>query len=142
MELFGEVEAGLLLFFNDRLFVGMGHDGKRMTTYRGGKPSYWREPAPATRKLFLRIVNEDHIVTFYYSEDGKAWTRHGVRSEVSGYNANTVDDLASLRPALFSAGTGSARFTRFHYSASQPRSLRCMIASIDSRHHSVGWPGV
>jgi len=117
MELAGEVLAGLLLFFNDRLYLGMGHDGQRMTTYRGGKPSYWQEPAPATRKLWLRIVNENHIVTFYYSEDGKAWTRHGVRSEVSGYNANTIDDLASLRPALFAAGSGSARFTQFRYRA-------------------------
>ena len=117
MELAGEVLAGLLLFFNDRLYLGMGHDGQRMTTYRGGKPSYWQEPAPATRKLWLRMVNENHIVTFYYSEDGKAWTRHGVRSEVSGYNANTIDDLASLRPALFAAGSGSARFTQFRYRA-------------------------
>ena len=69
------------------------------------------------RKLWLRIVNENHIVTFYYSEDGKAWTRHGVRSEVSGYNANTIDDLANLRPALFAAGSGSARFTQFRYRA-------------------------
>jgi xylan 1,4-beta-xylosidase len=115
MELGGDVQAGLLLFFNDRLYLGMGHDGQRMTTYRGGKPSYWQEPAPSTRKLWLRIVNENHIVTFLYSEDGKAWTRHGVRSEVSGYNANTIDDLASLRPALFAAGSGSARFTQFRY---------------------------
>jgi xylan 1,4-beta-xylosidase len=29
-----------LLFFNDRLYLGMEHGGQRMTTYRGGKPSY------------------------------------------------------------------------------------------------------
>jgi len=117
MELLGDVQGGLLLFFNDRLFLGMGHDGSRMTTYRGGKASYWQEPAPASRKLHLKIVNDHHIVTFYYREDGKAWIRHGVRSEVSGYNANTVDDLASLRPALFASGTGSVRFANFAYSA-------------------------
>ncbi|MFN3620386.1 family 43 glycosylhydrolase [Sphingorhabdus sp.] len=117
VELTGTAKGGLLLFFNDRLFLGMGIDGQRMITYRGGKPSYWREAAPACKRLFLRIVNDRQIVTFYYSRDGEAWTRHGVRSEVSGYNANTMDDLVSLRPALFAAGDGAARFRNFTYRA-------------------------
>ena len=112
VELVGEATAGLLLFFNDRLFLGMGIDGTRMTSYRGGKASYWPEPAPPVRRMYMRIVNDAQIVTFYYSLDGKDWTRHGVRSEVSGYNANVVDDLLSLRPALFAAGGGSARLDR------------------------------
>ena len=109
--------GGLLLFFNDRLFLGMGIDGDRMITYRGGKPSYWSEPAPKARELHLRIVNDHQIVTFYYSLDGRNWTRHGVRSEVSGHNANTVDDLLSLRPALFAAGSGQVAFRDFQYRA-------------------------
>lgn len=115
VELLGNGEAGLLLFFNDRLFLGMGIDGRRMISYRGGKASYWQEPAPPTRKLHMRIVNDHQIVTFFYSIDGQSWTRHGVRSEVSGYNANTIDDLLSLRPALFAAGSGEARFRDFRY---------------------------
>lgn len=113
----GEAEGGLLLFFNDRLFLGMGIDGKRMVSYRGGKASYWPEPAPPARTMHLRIVNDHQIVTFYYSLDGVNWTRHGVRSEVSGYNANTIDDLLSLRPALFASGSGEVEFRRFRYRA-------------------------
>lgn len=67
--------------------------------------------------MHLRIANNRQIVTLYYSLDGKVWTRHGVRSEVSGYNANTIDDLLSLRPALFAAGDGSVRFKNFKYRA-------------------------
>ncbi len=117
IELSGTAQGGLLLFYNDRLFLGMGHDGARMTTWRGGRASYWPEPAPAVRRLFLKIVNQENIVTFFYSVDGKAWTRHGVRSEVSGYNANTVDDLSSLRPALFACCEGAVRFRDFRYRA-------------------------
>lgn len=117
VELLGDAQGGLLLFFDDRLFLGMGIDGRRMTTYRGGKAAYWQEPAPATRKLHMRIVNDHQIVTFFYSEDGTTWTRHAVRSEVSGYNANTIDDLLSLRPALFAAGAGHVAFRRFRYRA-------------------------
>lgn len=121
MDLRGDVEGGMLLFFDDRLFLGMGHDGAKMTTYRGGKASYWREPAPAVRQLHLRIVNKCTIVTLYYSTNGESWTRHAVRSETSGYNANTVDDLASLRPALFAAGSGSVCFRDFRYRALEAR---------------------
>ena len=117
MELVGAATGGLLLFFDDRLFLGMGIDGTRMTTYRGGKASYWPEPAPPTRRMHMRIINQDQIVTYYYSLDGLKWTRHGVRSEVSGYNANTVDNLLSLRPALFSAREGSVKFRNFTYRA-------------------------
>jgi xylan 1,4-beta-xylosidase len=117
MELIGDVEGGMLLFFDDRLFLGMGHNGAKMTTYRGGKPSYWQEPAPTTRTLHLKIINDRHIVTFFYSIDANAWTRHGLCSEASGYNANTMDDLVSLRPALFAAGSGAVRFRDFRYRA-------------------------
>lgn len=117
VELEGAATAGLLLFFNDRLFLGMGIDGERMLSYRGGKISHWPEPAPPARVMWLRVTNRDQIVTYHYSVDGQNWTRHGVRSEVSGYNANTIDDLLSLRPALFVAGEGSARFSAFTYRA-------------------------
>lgn len=117
LELRDNTTGGLLLFFDERLFLGMGIDGSRMITYRGGKPSYWPEPAPPARQMHLRIVNNRQIVTFYYSPDGKTWTRHAVRSEVSGYNANTIDTLSSLRPALFAAGDGSVAFRNFEYRA-------------------------
>lgn len=117
LELIGKPTGGLLLFFNDRLFLGMGIDGEKMVSYRGGKPSYWSEPAPALRRMHLRIVNDHQIATFYYSPDGRDWTRHAVRSEVSGYHSNTMDDLLSLRPALFAAGQGSVRFAGFTYRA-------------------------
>ncbi len=117
VELRGRASGGLLLFFDDRLFLGMGIDGSRMTTWRGGKASYWPEPAPAARRMFMRITNQEQIVTFYYSLDGETWTRHGVRSEVTGYNANTIDNLLSLRPALYAAGEGEVMFRSFVYRA-------------------------
>jgi xylan 1,4-beta-xylosidase len=110
-------QGGLLLFYNDRLFVGLGHDGVRMTTWRGGHSSYWQEPAPTTRRIHLKIINDHHILTQYYSLDGKNWTRHAIRSETSGYQANTIDDLAQLRPALYACGTGKVRFSDYRFQA-------------------------
>lgn len=113
------VEAGLLLFFNNRLFCGMGIDGERMLSYSGGIRTHWREPAPASTRITLRLVNAEHIVSGWYRLPGGEWTRHAIRYETSGYHANTVGDLLSLRPALYAAGEGEARFGDFHY-----RSLR------------------
>jgi len=78
----------------------MGHDGTRMSTYRCGLRSFWSEPAPQVRRLLLKITNEKHIVTLYYS----AWKPR-------------LSCLLSLRPALFAAGTGEVRFRDFHYRA-------------------------
>jgi xylan 1,4-beta-xylosidase len=117
IELDGSAQAGLLLFFNRRMFLGMGHDSRRMTTYKAGQISFWQEPAPQTRSLHLKIVNDSHIVTFFYSLDGVHWITHGLRCETSGCNANTMDDLASLRPALFVAGRGEAAFRDFRFRA-------------------------
>ena len=111
------VEAGVLLFFNNRLFCGMGIDGARMLSYSGGIRTHWREPAPATDRITLRIRNDEHIVTGWYRVPGGEWTRHGIRYETSGYHVNTAGDLLSLRPALYSTGTGDARFRDFRYRA-------------------------
>jgi xylan 1,4-beta-xylosidase len=95
----------------------MGYDGRTMTTYNGGRQSHWREPAPAAPALHLRIVNDRHIVTFLYSVDGAAWTRHELRFETSGYHANTAGQLLSLRPAIFAAAGTAVAFRDFRYRA-------------------------
>ncbi|TCM40708.1 family 43 glycosylhydrolase [Novosphingobium sp. ST904] len=117
VELTDGASAGLLLFFNDRLFLGMAYDGERMVSYRGGKASYWQEPVEKGSRIDLRIVNDRQIVSMYHRTPGGEWVRHAVRSEVSGYHANTMDDLASLRPAIFASGKGSAHFRDYRYKA-------------------------
>lgn len=115
VELDGDAHAGLLLFFNNRLFCGMGIDGQRMLSYAGGIRTHWREPAPATSRMTLRLRNEEHIVEGWYRVEGGQWTRHAIRYETSGYHANTIGDLLSLRPAIFVTGPGAATFRNFSY---------------------------
>ena len=95
----------------------MGIDGERMLSYSGGIRTHWREPAPATDRITLRIRNDEHIVTGWYRVPGGEWTRHAIRYETSGYHANTVGDLLSLRPALYAVGPGEATFRDFRYRA-------------------------
>ncbi len=117
VELVDDAVGGVLLFLSNRLFLGIGINGERLTTYAGGRLHYWREPLPPTRRVRLKIENRENIITFYYSLDGTTWTRHGLRMEASGYNANTLmpGEGESLRPALFATGKGSVRFRDFRY---------------------------
>ena len=110
-----DAQGGLLLFFNSRLFLGMGWDGERMTVYLGGTRSHFTEPIAVPGRRRFRIRNDEHIVSLHSSADGTDWTRHDLRFETSGYSANTAGDLQSLRPAIFAAGTGAVRFTDFVY---------------------------
>lgn len=117
VELVDDSAGGVLLFLSNRLFLGIGINGERLTTYAGGRLHYWREPLPPTRRVRLKIENRENIITFHYSLDGTTWTRHGLRMEASGYNANTLmpGEGESLRPALFATGKGSVRFRDFRY---------------------------
>jgi xylan 1,4-beta-xylosidase len=75
------------------------------------------KPAGAGTKLWLRMRNDRHIVTFHHGDDGKAWTKFDVQMEVSGYHHNVAGDFLSLRPALFCAGAGEAVFSHLEYRA-------------------------
>lgn len=103
--------AGLLLFYNDRLYAGMGFDEAGMIMHRYGEERRHAGDIPAgTRRLWLRLENDRHLVTGHYSLDGRRWRKFAVQMEVSGYHHNTAYDFLSLRPALYSAGEGAAHF--------------------------------
>ncbi|MFH8251173.1 family 43 glycosylhydrolase [Microbacterium sp. B2969] len=117
LEVSGGATGGLLLYFNSRLFCGMGWDGEGMASYAGGVRTHWREPAQPGAVIQLKLANDRHIVTGYHRRPGEEWTRHAVRYDTEGYHSATMNDLKSLRPALFSAGDGEVRFRRFAYRA-------------------------
>ena len=48
---------------------------------------------------------------------GRSWQKYDVQMEVSGYHHNVAGDFLSLRPALYAAGNGEARFSNFRYQA-------------------------
>jgi xylan 1,4-beta-xylosidase len=115
LEVVGGATGGLLLYFNDRLFYGMGWDGTQMQSYAGGIRTHWREPVEPGVTIQLRLRNDHHIVTGWHRRPGELWQRHGVRYDTSGAHSATMNDLKSLRPALFSTGDGEIVFRDFRY---------------------------
>jgi xylan 1,4-beta-xylosidase len=123
----GDAEAGLLLFYNRRLYagLGLGPDGLMMHRYglprrRGAVPGQRDPGAPAkpVRSLRFRLTNRQNILTIHTSRDGgRSWQKFDVQMEVSGYHHNVAYDFLSLRPGFYAAGQGRARFAHFKYEA-------------------------
>jgi xylan 1,4-beta-xylosidase len=117
IELEGDAQAGLLLFYSKRLYCGLGFDARGLTMHRYGLERRNKMPPGVERRLHLLIENDRHIVTIRYSLDGKQWTKYDVQMEVSGYHHNVAGDFLSLRPALYVAGQGAAVFRDMRYEA-------------------------
>jgi xylan 1,4-beta-xylosidase len=115
VEIQGEAQGGLLLFYNEKLFCGLGLSDGRFHAYRIGHTERWPPGGPSSaRRVFMRLRNQDNIVTFFHSADGVRWTKE--RSfEVAGYNHNVADGFLSLRPGLFASGSGKVVFRALSY---------------------------
>ena len=116
IDLEGEAEGGLLLFYNHKAFVGVGFDGRQVKTFSQSEEQLWmRSPYPAN-KVRVRVTNDKNVITFHYSNDGgKTWTLHGLRMEVSGFNHNTFGGFLALKIGIYSAGTGRIGLRDFRY---------------------------
>lgn len=109
-------QAGLIFFYNDRLYAGMGFDDDGMILHRYGEERRRGRDIPAgTGRLWLRLENNRHLVTGHFSLDGQRWQKFEVQMEVSGYHHNTAYDFLSLRPAIYASRQGEARFRNVVY---------------------------
>ena len=105
----------LAVFYNDRLYAGLGFDRDRFIIHRYGTDEE-RFKKPGT-KMYLRLVNDHNVVSLFTSDDGENWSQFPMGMEVSGYNHNVAGGFLSLRPALYAAGQGEVRFRNFKYEA-------------------------
>lgn len=109
--------AGLVLFYDRQLYCGLGFDAQRFVTHQYGIER-GRPANPHGTRMRMRVTNNRNIVTFDTSGDGGAtWHRFDRGMEVSGYHHNVRGGFLMLRPGLYSAGEGSARFRDFRFRA-------------------------
>ena len=107
--------AGILLFYSSDLYCGLAFDDEGLIMHRYGMERRRNDIPTNVNRLFLKCTNIEHIVTFYFSLDGHEWQKFDVQMETSGYHHNVGYFFLSLRPALYSAGNGSARFQNLVY---------------------------
>ncbi|WP_214201002.1 family 43 glycosylhydrolase [Novosphingobium profundi] len=116
-------QAGLLLYYNDKAFVGLGFTADRLKLFEYAQDLVWAGAPLSTRTLRLRVTNVENVVTWHYSTDeGASWKRHDTRMEVSGLHHNVFGGFLALRIGVYAAGSGAVRLRDFTYKGlSAPR---------------------
>lgn len=118
LEIDEEAEGGLILFYNRRLYAGLGLGARGLVMHRYGLQRAAGAVSGNPRRLQIQLTNDRHIVTLHTRSDpGEPWRKFGVQMEVSGYHHNVAYDFLSLRPSLYAAGRGEVRFRRFEFEA-------------------------
>ncbi|MCD7098556.1 family 43 glycosylhydrolase [Stenotrophomonas sp. MMGLT7] len=118
MEIEPGAQGGVLLFYSERLYAGVGSNGEQFVMHRYGeeRPAALA-PSRTGGRLWMRVSNDRHILTVHTSSDGETWEKYPVQMEVSGYHHNVAGRFLALRPALYAAGDGRVHFRRFRYQA-------------------------
>lgn len=113
-EIEGNVEAGLIFYYNNNFFVGLGCNEEKINCWRRGQRR-GKGVNQMGRSFWLKLRFEDQVVTGYMSRDGENWWRMQWGLEVSGYNHNTLSDFLSLLPGVYCDGKGTAKISHFQY---------------------------
>lgn len=110
----GGATAGLCLFYNELGNMRISVDAEKFTVFNQQSAKI-REKNSLGTHGFLRILNDENEVSFYYSADGKNWNRVERSIDATGFNHNIFGGFMSLRAGLFAFGEGNVRFDNFQY---------------------------
>jgi len=117
LDILGAGEGGLVLYYSERMFVGVGFTATQMRTFNYGQEHTWMRAEMPTSTVHIRVRNDRNIITFHYSHDGQTWIQHPWQMEVSGMHHNVLGGFLSLKLGLYSAGGGAVRLRDFDYRA-------------------------
>ena len=109
-------KAGLILFYNEKMYAGIEFTPNGFHRVRRGQVVKRTEPYTGKMKVFLKLINNNHQLAPYYSEDGIHWKFLGAAYEVSGYHHNVLYGFTSLRIGIYATGEGEVQFRDFKYS--------------------------
>jgi beta-xylosidase len=113
------VQAGVVMFYSPRLYAGMGANARSFQLHRYGLDIRAVPKGEGiARRMQLRMRCVRHVLTLFSRADAtQAWAKFPVQMDVTGYHHNTAGGFASLRPAIYAAGQGEARFSNLRYRA-------------------------
>ena len=109
----GDVEAGLIAYYDDRAFAGIGFKGGEVYGLAKGAISGERIKAPAVK--YLRIRMNEFDLSMAYSDDARRWTPYPNSLEVSGYHQNVLGGFSHLKLGIFGRGLGVLKIDDFVY---------------------------
>ena len=103
----------MVIFFNPQAYGGIATDGQRFISYRRAQAS--KQGINEGNHGFLKIVNIENTVSFYFSPDGKIWEKIKGSIVTDSYEKNAFGPSLSLQIGLVSMGKGSVIFDNFIY---------------------------
>jgi xylan 1,4-beta-xylosidase len=108
-------EAGVILFYCPGIdyYAGIATKQAKIFNLRQGQP--FGSPLDGAGIRHFRIRVTDHDVATFFSSDGQAWRKYPSGMEVSGYQANTLGEFASLKIAAYIKGEGELAISDFRY---------------------------
>ncbi len=110
----GNVESGLLFYYNDRYFAGFGCGKEDKVCWRRGEMRRKGKHGMGCT-IWIKLRFEDNVLTGYLSRDGKVWESQQWGQEMSGYQHNLLGGFMSLLPGIYCYGNGSAIVSHFKY---------------------------
>ena len=113
-ELVDGATGGIVLFYNPDIYAGIVTDGQGFSIYRRGQAGYFGKNEMGSHG-FLKIVNIENTVSFYYSPDSRIWQKIERSVVTDSYNHTAFGGFLSLRIGLVSIGTGCVTFDNFVY---------------------------
>lgn len=117
LQLKGEqASAGLMAYYDENYHFGFGFNRKQLLRYRRGQISRSFSKVPEANeagKLWLRLRNDAHVLSAWYSADGKEWHKYPWGFEISGVHHNTVYGFLFVRPGIYAGGEGEVVVTDF-----------------------------
>jgi xylan 1,4-beta-xylosidase len=111
-----DAHAGLIVYYNEKAFAGIGVKGKALMRYRRGEEGNQKKHSlPDYNHFHLKLVNRHHVVTLFVSADGINWEKLQTAIDVSPYQHNMLYESKACLPGLFVSGKGEARFKNVKY---------------------------
>ncbi|WP_231557110.1 family 43 glycosylhydrolase [Flavobacterium sp. AED] len=114
VEIEGDATAGLILFYDSKLYTGIAADKENVLAILRS----WQFPTQKginKTHLFLRLEKKEQLVNMFYSINGKEWMKIENSAEVSSFNHNVLSGFMSLRLGLSAVGEGQVTFKNFIY---------------------------
>lgn len=109
--------AGLLYMYDTEIFNALCFTGEELIIYRIGRVLA-RIPYAASQCTMKMCVNRGYLSFWYLNGQGKFQKLNYV-IDTNAQNTLAYGGFLSLRPGIFSIGTGTSQFTNFHYTGLQ-----------------------
>lgn len=108
----GNVETGVVLFYNEREYCGIGLKNDTIYGLSRGKKAWSEIPVKDCNYLKLRV--QKSTISLAYSHDGKNWIGYPHGFDVSGYHTNMFSGFFSLKPSVLCNGEGKVIIDNFN----------------------------